>query len=104
MKTIAQKLKIKNFPFIIKDKNNNEIYCEDSDGDWEKREFDGNNNLIYYETSNGFWRKKEYDANNNEIYYEDADGDIVDNRPKTTPEFTMEELVAKLGFDFKIKK
>ncbi len=104
MKTIAQKLKIKNFPFIINDKNNNEIYYETSNGDWEKREYDSNNNIIYYETSNGFWCKKEYDANNNEIYYEDADGDIVDNRPKSTPEFTMEELVAKLGFDFKIKK
>jgi hypothetical protein len=104
MKTIAKQLKVKDFPFIITDANNNIIYYETSDGDWEKREFDANNNIIYYETSNGFWCKKEYDANNNEIYYEDADGDIVDNRPKPTPEFTMEELVSKLGFDFKIKK
>jgi hypothetical protein len=104
MKTIAQELKITDFPFEINDKNNNEIYYETSNGDWEKREYDSNNNIIYYETSNGFWCKKEYDENTNEIYYEDADGDIVDNRPKSTPEFTMEELVAKLGFDFKIKK
>jgi len=83
MKTIAKQLKVKDFPFIITD---------------------ANNNIIYYETSNGFWCKKEYDANNNEIYYEDADGDIVDNRPKIIPECTMEELVSKLGFDFKIKK
>ena len=104
MKTIAEQLNVTDFPFIITDANNNEIYCEDSDGDWEKREFDGNNNLIYWENSNNFWCKREYDENTNLIYYEDADGDIVDNRPKPTPEFTMEELVAKLGFDFKIKK
>jgi hypothetical protein len=125
MKTIAQELKIKDFPFEIKDKNNNEIYYETSDGDWEKREFDANNNIIYYETSNGYWVKREYDSNNNkiyyenpdgfwekrefdknnnEIYYEDSNGYIIDNRPKSTPEFTMEELVAKLGYNFKIKK
>jgi hypothetical protein len=83
MKTISEQLNVKDFPFIIKDSNNNEIYCEDSDGGWEKREFDGNNNKIYFESSNGI---------------------ITDNRPKSTPEFTMEELIAKLGFEFKIKK
>jgi hypothetical protein len=125
MKTIAQQLKITDFPFEIKDSKNNEIYrensdgfwwkqefdsnnnliyCEDSDGFWVKREFDKNNNEIYYEDSNGYWSKKEYDKNNNEIYYEDSSGLIIDNRSKPTPEFTMEELTAKLGFEFKIKK
>ncbi len=61
MKTIAQQLKITDFPFRIKDKNNNQIYFEDS---------------------NGY---------------------IIDNRPKSTPEYTMEELIAKVGFEFKIK-
>jgi hypothetical protein len=83
MQTIAQQLKVKDFPFKIKDRNNNEIYFENSDGDWIKRE---------------------YDKNNNQIYYENSYGEIIDNRPKSTPEFTMEELVAKLGFEFKIKK
>jgi len=31
-KTIAQQLKITEFPFIIKDKNGNQIYYEDSIG------------------------------------------------------------------------
>ena len=62
MKTIAQELKITDFPFEINDKNNNEIY------------------------------------------YEDSYGYINDNRPKPTAEFTMDELVAKLGYEFKIKK
>jgi hypothetical protein len=125
MKTIAQKLKITEFPFVIKDKNNNEIYFETSKGYWYKQEFDSNNNRIYYENSdghwgrykydsnnneiyyensNGHWIKQEYDSNNNEIYYENSDGIIDDNRPKLTPEYTMEELVKKLGFEFKIKK
>jgi hypothetical protein len=82
MKTIAQELNITDFPFEIKDKNNNEIYFENSHGYWVKREFDKNNNIIYWE---------------------DSDGEIIDNRPKTTPEFTMEELIAKVGFEFKIK-
>jgi hypothetical protein len=104
MKTIAQELNVTDFPFRIKDKNNNKIYFEDSDGFWIKREFDKNNNPIYCETSNGYWDKQEFDKNNNEIYYERSNGTIRDNRPKPTPEFTMEELVAKLGYNFKIKK
>jgi hypothetical protein len=104
MKTIAKQLKVKDFPFIITDANNNIIYYETSNGYWCKKEFDANNNEIYFEKGSGFWCKREYDENTNLIYYEDADGDIVDNRPKIIPECTMEELVSKLGFDFKIKK
>ena len=32
MKTIAQQLNVTEFPFTIKDKNGNVIYCENSDG------------------------------------------------------------------------
>jgi hypothetical protein len=104
MKTIAKQLNVKDFPFVIKDKNNNEIYCETSTGYWCKREFNKNNNRIYYETSNGYWSKQEFDKNNNEIYFENSNGIIIDNRPKSTPEYTMQELIAKVGFEFKIKK
>jgi hypothetical protein len=104
MKTIAQQLKVTDFPFVITDKNNNEIYWEDSNGFWWKREYDPNNNLIYFEDSDGDWVKREYDSNNNQIYFENSEGGIEDNRPKSTPEFTMEELVEKLGYEFKIKK
>ena len=104
MKTIAEQLKVKDFPFVIEDKNNNEIYYENSGGFWWKQEYDSNNNRINSECSNRNWVKREYDSNNNEIYYEDSDGKIIDNRPKSTPEFTMEELIAKVGFEFKIKK
>ena len=82
-KTIAQQLNVKTFPFIIKDDNGNELYFEHSD---ER------------------WFKKQYDDKGNEIYYENSNGHIIDKRPKPTPEYTMEELVNKLGHNFKIKK
>ena len=119
MKTIAQKLKIKDFPFVIKDKdgneiyfeysngswwkcecdaNGNEIYCEYSNGYWQKYERDANGKVIYYEDSDGSWQKWEFDANGNKIYYEDSDGVIRDNRPKQV-ELTLEQIAAKLGIN-----
>jgi hypothetical protein len=82
MKTIAQQLGIKDFPFEIIDKNGNKIYHEDPTGFWWKGEFDSNGNLIYYEDSKGYWAKKEYDSRGNLIYYETSDGYVEDNRPK----------------------
>jgi hypothetical protein len=142
MKTIAQQLKVTKFPFEITDSNNNIIYCEYSSGEWAKHEFDLNNHQIYFENSKGFWWKQEWDSANNQIYFEksdgywskkewdatgliyfeDSNGEVIDNRPKTIPEFTMkelmekftmkelmekftmEELIAKVGYEFKIKK
>lgn len=104
MKTIAQQLNIQEFPFQIKDNNNNIIYCEYSDGFSYKQEYDSNNNRIYYETSYGYWYKQEFDSNNNPIYYENSNGEIINNRPKSIPEYTMEELTKMLGKEFKIKK
>jgi hypothetical protein len=60
MKTIAQQLNIKEFPFEIKDKKGR---------------------LIYFENSNRVWWKSEY-YSNGEIYLENSDGVIVDSRPK----------------------
>jgi hypothetical protein len=61
MKTIAQQLNVTEFPFIIKDKNRNSIY---------------------YENSDGYWWKHEYDSNGNQIYFENSNGLIIDNHPK----------------------
>lgn len=124
--TIAQQLKIKDFPFEIKDTNGNVIYWENSDGSWTKREYDDNGNRIYYENSKGYWVKYEYDANGKEIYSEDSDGYwtkqeydpsdnliyhedsyrvIEDNRPKTEIQKAI-ELLTKAGLlvDGKILK
>ena len=75
--TIAQQLKIKDFPFTIKDKNGSQIY---------------------YENSNGFWQKWEFDANGNEIYLENSNGVITDNRPKQV-ELTLEQIADKFGIN-----
>ena len=104
MKTIAQQLNVTQFPYREFDKNNNEIYHEDSDGFWSKREYDENNNQIYYEDSYGFWSKSKFDEKDNRIYYENSNGTIVDNRPKSIQEYTMEELTKILGKPFKIVK
>ena len=98
MKTIAQQLNVKEFPFRIKDSNNNQIYYENSDEYWIKREYDSKGNEIYYENSTGYWFKKEYDSKNNEIYFKNSFGIIVDNRPKVV-ELTMDEIADKLGID-----
>ncbi len=104
IKTIAQQLNIKEFPFVVKDKNGNVIYHEDSSGDWAKREYDSNGNIIYHENSSGDWYKREYDSKGNQIYYENSDGVIINNRPQSIPEYTMEQLTEMLGKEFKIKK
>ena len=65
---------------LIYDEYENEIYSEDSDGYWWKKEYDENNNLIYSENSYGYWFKKEYDENGNILYKEYSDGVIVYNR------------------------
>jgi hypothetical protein len=124
--TIAQQLKIKEFPFIIKDSKGNQIYLEYSTGYWEKREYDSKGNQIYLEYSNGYWTKSEYDSKGNqiyleysngfwvkrefdsegrEIYLENSKGGIVDNRPKTDVQKAI-ELLTKEGLivDGKILK
>ena len=51
-KTLATQLKINNFPFMIKDNNENTIYYEDFKGYWYRVEFD-ENQPIYLENSYG---------------------------------------------------
>jgi len=83
MKTIAQQLNVTEFPFKIRDKNGN---------------------LIYFEDSSGYWAKREFDESSNRIYFEDSNGKIIDNRPKSIQEYTMEELTKILGKPFKLIK
>jgi hypothetical protein len=117
MKTIAQQLKVTEFPFTIRDSQGNviyyessdgywtksefnsqgkEIYYEDSYGFWYKREFDSQGNEIYFENSCGNWIKREYDSQGNLIYFENSDGKIIDNRPKTVI-LTMDEIAQRLN-------
>jgi hypothetical protein len=83
MKTIAQQLNIKKFPFEIKDSDGKDIYWENSRGSWSKWEWDGGEM----------------------IYSEDSDGYIRDNRPKTDIQKAIELLTAEgLIVDGKILK
>ena len=105
MKTIAQQLNIKEFPFEIKDSHGNMVYWERSTGGWEKWEYDSSN-MVYWENSTGGWEKWEYDSNSNMVYWENSDGRIIDNRPKKV-ELTMDEIADKFGINvsqLKIKK
>ena len=56
------------------DSNGNETYCENSKGYWCKWEYDSNGNVTYFENSKGYWCKREYDSNGNETYCEDSKG------------------------------
>jgi len=56
MKTIAEQIKWDfktNGELVIKNKNNNRIYYEDSYGHWVKEEYDSQGNCIYCENSYG---------------------------------------------------
>ena len=75
--TIAQQLNIKDFPFQIKNKQGSEIYLENSDGYWAKRQYDSEGKIIYREDSRGFWWGHEYDAEGNEIYSENSKDNII---------------------------
>ena len=104
--TIAQQLKVKEFPFIIKDSKGNQIYYENFDGYWCKTEYDSKGNEIYYEDSYGFWIKREYDSNGKQIYHENSYGYIIDNRPKEV-KLTLDDIASKFNIDvkhLKIKK
>lgn len=56
------------------DSKKNQIYYENSEGFWYKREYDANGNLTYCEDSDGFWFKHEYDANGKLSYYDNSEG------------------------------
>ncbi len=82
MKTIAEQLNIKKFPFRIKDKNGNITYYEDSYGYWYREELCENGYILYSKDSDGDWYRYEWDKNGNVIYFANSDGEIRDNRPK----------------------
>ena len=105
MKTIAQQLNVKEFPFEINDSDGKVIYREDSYGSWSKREYDSNGKVIYREDSDGSWSKREYDSDGKVIYREDSDGTFYDIRPKTEIQKAI-ELLTKEGLivDGKILK
>lgn len=43
---------------------------------------DKNHNIIYIENSLGGWVRREWDSQGSQVYSEDSGGKIIDNRPK----------------------
>ena len=74
------------FPIEINDAKGYETYYEDSDGYWQRWEYDANGNVTYYEDSTGYWHKYEYDSNGNETYFENRDG-LKRGTPKSAKTF-----------------
>jgi uncharacterized membrane protein len=85
------------------DSKGNTVYefITDSSGYWSKRTYDSDGNELTNEDSKGYWSKRTYDSKGNELTFEDSNGV---KRGFDIPEYTMEELVIKLGHDFKIIK
>jgi len=104
MKTIAEQLNIKEFPFKIKDKQGRKIYIERSTGTWDRFEYDGQGNVIYWENSSGQWIQKEYDENGKLIYHANDERVMFDSRPREIEEveYTLDELEELIGQKIKI--
>lgn len=74
-------------------------YYKDSDGDAIERTYDSNGKELTYKSSNGYSYEYTRDLNGNELTYKNSNGV---RRGFDIPEYTMEQLVDKLG-NFKIK-
>ena len=83
------------------DSNGKELTYENSDGYWYKYTYDLNGNRLTHENSDGYWYKSTYDSKGKQLTFEDSNGE---KRGFDIPEFTMEQLVEKIGHNFKIKK
>jgi hypothetical protein len=64
MKTIAQQLNVKEFPFIARDGKGNDIYYEDASNYWSRREYDSEGNQTYFENSYGVVTKNQLKETN----------------------------------------
>ena len=75
-------------------------FCKTSDGFSYERTYNSDGNKLTYKNSDGFSCEYTYDSNGNQLTYKNSNGMTRDSN---IPEYTMEELVEKLG-NFKIKK
>jgi YD repeat-containing protein len=84
------------------DKDGKRVYqfIKDSDGYSYETTYDINGKELTYKSSDGFSSEYTYDSNGNVLTYKNSNGVT---RGFDIPEYTMEELVEKLG-NFKIKK
>ena len=83
------------------DEKGTQLTYEDSNDYWWKRTYDEKGNQLTFEDSIIGWWKRTYDEKGNPLTFEGSDGKKIEF---DIPEFTMEELVKKIGYNFKIKK
>ena len=75
---------------------------------WE-RTYDENGNELTFKDSDGFWYESTYDESGNELTFKNSNGAIIkricriSHQRKVAQEFTMEQLVEKIG-NFKLIK
>ena len=84
----------------IYDKKGDILTFKDSKGYGSERTYDKKGNLLTYKDSNGYFSKYTYGKKGNLLTYENSNGI---KRGFDIPEYTMENLVEKLG-DFKLIK
>jgi hypothetical protein len=82
------------------DSNGNILTYKNSDGFSSEYTYDSDGRELTYKNSTGYSYEYTHDLNGNELTYKDSNGV---SRGFDIPEYTMEELVEKLG-NFKIKK
>jgi len=82
------------------DSNGKVLTYKDSDGFNYECTYDSNGKELTYKSSNGYSYEYTYDSNGKVLTYKNSKGV---SRGFDIPEYTMEELVNKLG-NFKIKK
>lgn len=82
------------------DSNDNILTFKNSDGYSCEYTYDSNGKELTYKNSSGFSYERTRDINGKELTFKDSNGVT---RGFDIPEYTMEQLVEKLG-NFKIKK
>jgi YD repeat-containing protein len=75
-------------------------FYKGSDGYSYERTYDSNGNVLTFKDSTGYSSEYTYDSDGKELTYKNSTGFT---RGFDIPEYTMEELVERLG-NFKIKK
>ena len=78
------------------------IYCyyTYSYGNWDEYTYNENENKLTHKDSKGYWLESTYDEKGNELTYKNSRGY---KRSFDIPEYTMTELVEKIG-NFKLIK
>ena len=82
------------------DDKGKKLTSKDSEGYWSEHTRDEKGNILTLKNSDGYWDEHTYDKKGNKLTFKDSDGT---KRGFGIPEYTMENLVEKLG-DFKLIK